>query len=53
MDTSKRGITIFLSDNFQLVILKIQLNNHSTNRCYMEVNTTMQQRFLITVFFSD
>ena len=31
---------------------KFQLNNHSTNRCYMEANTTMQQRFFVTVFSS-
>ena len=40
------------SYKFQFVVLKIQLNNPSKNRCYMEANTTMQQRFFVTVFSS-
>ena len=29
------------------------VNKYSTNRCYMEANTTMQQRFFFTVFSFD
>ena len=38
------------SYKFQFVVLKIQLNNPSKNRCYMEGTPTMQQRFFLPFF---
>ena len=35
---------------FQLVVLKIQLNNHSKNRCYMEANKPCNSGFLLPFF---
>ncbi|GEM_PF-2793175 len=35
---------------FQLVVLKIQLNNHSKNRCYMESNKPCNSGFLLPFF---
>ena len=38
------------SQKFQFVVLKIQLNNPSKNRCYMEANKPCNSGFSLSFF---
>ena len=44
------NIGIILFDKFQFVVLKIQLNNPSKNRCYMEANKPCNSGFSLSFF---
>ena len=39
-----------IQDKFQFVVLKIQLNNPSKNRCYMEANKPCNSGFSLPFF---
>lgn len=41
----------YRNDKFQFVVLKIQLNNPSKNRCYMEANKPCNSGFSLPFFF--